>query len=84
MVKESDLMNGTLFCRVLLITVAFLAFALNGSQKSDASADIYNINYPNDSPFSLPFDSDIADQSYGENYQSDSDIPFPWKGIYVP
>ena len=74
-------MNGTLFCRILLIAVAVLAFALNGSQKSDASTDIYNINYPNDSPFSLPFDSDIADQSYGEDYQSDSEITFPLKCI---
>ena len=81
MVKESNWMNGTLFCRVMLIAVAVLAFALNGSQKSDASTDSYNINYPDDSPFSLPFDSDIADQSYGEDYQSDSDIPFPWEGI---
>ena len=77
MVKESDWMNGTLFCRVLLITVAVLAFALSGSEKSDASTDSYNMDYPNDSPFSLPFDSDIADQPYGEDYQSYSDIPFP-------
>ena len=76
-------MNGTLFCRVMLIAVAVLAFALEGSQKSDASTDIYDMDYPIDSPFSLPFDSDIADQSYGEDYQSDSDIPFPWKGLML-
>ena len=72
-------MNGTLLCRVMLVAVAVLAFALEGSQKSYASTDSYNMDYPNpnDSPFSLPFDSDIADQSYSEDYQSDSDIPFP-------
>jgi hypothetical protein len=71
-------MNGTLvFCRVMLIAVAVLAFALANSQKSEASTDSYSLDYPNDSPFSLPFDSDIADQSFGQDYQSDSDIPFP-------
>jgi hypothetical protein len=70
-------MNRTLFYRVMLIIVAVLAFALDDSQKSNASADSYNMDYPNDSPFSLPFDSGIADHSYGEDYQSGSGIPFP-------
>jgi hypothetical protein len=63
-------MNGTLFCRVMLLIVGVLAFALEDSQKSNASTDSHNPDNPNDSPFSLPFDSDIADQS-------DVDIPFP-------
>jgi hypothetical protein len=78
-------MNRTfVFYRVMLIIVAVLAFALGDPQKSNASADGYKMDYPNDSPFSLPFDSDIADQtdnddyqSYGEDYQTDNDIPFP-------
>ena len=64
-------MNRTfVFCRVMLVIVAVLAFALEDPQKSNASTDSNNIDHPNDSPFSLPFDSDIADQSYG-------DVPFP-------
>jgi hypothetical protein len=54
-----------------------LAFALEDSQKSNASTDSHNPDNPNDSPFSLPFDSDIADQSDDGDYQSDGDIPFP-------
>ncbi len=64
-------MNRTfVFCRVMLIIVAVLAFALEDPQKSNASTDSYSTDYPNDSPSSLPFDSDIADQLYG-------DVPFP-------
>jgi hypothetical protein len=54
----------------MLLIVGVLAFALEDSQKSNASTDSHNPDNPNDSPFSLPFDSDIADQS-------DVDIPFP-------
>ena len=70
--------------RPMLIALAVLAFTINNSQDSNASEDVYSIDNPNDFPFSLPFDSDIADQSGGEDYQSggedyqsDGDIPFP-------
>ena len=70
--------------RVTLIIVAILAFALGDSQKSNASTDSYNMDYLNDSPFSLPLDLDIADLADDDNnqpdigdYQPDIDIPFP-------
>ena len=55
----------------MLLIVGVLAFALEDSQKSNASTDSYNPDNPNDSPFSLPFDSDVADQSDDGDYQSD-------------
>ena len=63
--------------RVTLIIVTILAFALEDSQKSNASTDNYNMDYPNDSQFSLPFDSGIADQPDDGDYQPDIDILFP-------
>ena len=70
--------------RTMLLTLAVLAFAINNPQGSNASEDSDSMDNPNDSPFSLPFDSDIASQSDGEDYQSDGedyqsdgDIPFP-------
>ena len=63
--------------RTMLLALAVLAFAINNPQSSNASEDVYSMDNPNDSPFSLPFDSGIAPQSDGEDYQSDGDIPFP-------
>jgi len=50
---------------------AIIAFALEDSQKSNASADNYTMDYQNDSPFSLPFDLDIADVADDDDYQPD-------------
>ena len=52
-----------MFCRVTLLIVGVLVFALEDSQKSNASTDSYNTDNPNDSPFYLPFDSGVVDQS---------------------
>jgi hypothetical protein len=69
--------RGFMLYRTILLTLAVLAFAINNPQGSNASEDVYSMDNPNDFPFSLPFDSDIASQSDGEDYQSDGDIPFP-------
>ena len=62
--------RGLVFYTTMLIALAFLAFTIENAQVSNASTDMYNMDNPNDSPFSLPFDSDIASQS-------DAYIPFP-------
>ena len=69
--------RGFTLYRTMLPTLAVLAFTINNPHDSNALEDRHSIDNPNDFPFSLPFDSDIASQSDGEDYQSDDGIPIP-------
>ena len=57
-------------CRVMLIIALSLVFAINGFQDSNASIDGDNENRSNDLPFSLPFNSNVTNQTGNA-------IPFP-------
>jgi hypothetical protein len=58
------------YCRVMLIIALTLVFAINDFQDSNASIDGDNENRSNELPFSLPFNSNVTNQTGNA-------IPFP-------
>jgi hypothetical protein len=71
-------MNAAVWiCRIMLIVVVALAFDLEDFQSGNAFGDGDNDGYSSDLPFSLPFDSDFADESNDDDYQLEDEVPFP-------
>ena len=62
--------KSLVYCRVMMIIALSLIFAINGFQDSDASQEGDNENRSNDLPFSLPFNSNVTNQTGNA-------IPFP-------
>jgi hypothetical protein len=65
------------FCHIMLIVVVALAFDLEEFQNGNAFGDGDNDGYSSDLSFSLPFDSDFADESNDDDYQLKDEVPFP-------
>jgi hypothetical protein len=65
------------FCHIMLVVVVALAFGLDDLQNGNAFGDGDNDGYSGDLPFSLPFNSDFADESNEDDYQSEDEVPFP-------
>lgn len=58
------------YCRVMLIVALYLVFAIHDFQDNNTSINGDNENRSNVLPFSLPFNSNITNQT-------DNVIPFP-------
>ena len=65
------------FCRIILVLMVALDFDSEDFQNGNAFGDGDNEGHLSDLPFSLPFDSDFADGSNDDDYQSDDEVPFP-------